>query len=131
LRADGNRYSEAVPLLYTAVHFHFPHPADILYFSNTVLTSAPEPIQFASVDWEDARLACNAGCYKAIGKMTNLKEVRVFIKDLLITLHSPRLRGMLGTIKNIRVSGTFELWYEKIRCIFGECSFLLNFRLGL
>jgi hypothetical protein len=44
-----------------------------------------------------------------IGKMTNLKDVCIFIKDLLITLDSSRLRGILGTIKNIRVSGTFEI----------------------
>ena len=106
------RYSETVSLLYSTLHFHFPHPADVAPFSNTILPHRFNTVQFLSVDWEDARFGSNYGWDKAwdvIGNMTNLKEVQIFVKDLFITLDSPKLHGMLNSIKSIRVAGTFEM----------------------
>jgi len=120
-----DRYSEAIPLLYSRNIFHFHNPGDIRHFSRTILPQRLNQVQSLVIDWErpysifnefntipkrgkkEYELWCQA--WAIIRDMQNLRDLAVILKKHKFNVPQERREKMCQPMMEIQGLRTYEL----------------------
>lgn len=134
-----NRYSEAVPILYSRNIFHFYDPGDIRHFARTILPQRLNTVQSILIDWErvfsifnkdntkpkfnleELKLWCET--WAIIGKMEGLIDLKVTLKSHKFEVPRARRIKMCRPMMEIKGLRTFELtipWNDQTDWDFAE-----------
>jgi hypothetical protein len=112
---NGARYSEAIPLLYSTTHFHFPDPTNLPSFRTIILLQRLNSIRFLSIDWSDTGFGRShsrgqwESTFDVVSQMKELQELRICAKMLVIDPEHRQMKMMQPLLRRVEGLRVYEL----------------------